>query len=299
MSPRSSERTPRSSLPSFALFAAPDGPAWRRLLGRALVVGLGAAMVFPLYLMFVFATHTDARIMSSPAPVWFGSALRENLTRLLELREYFWRNLGISLEAALATSLLQMLSCSIAGYAFAMLEFKGKDLLFGLLLATLLLPGFLGLIPQRMFIDRVGWNDTLQGLVVPAAAGALGIFLMRQYVSKAVSKELVEAAKLDGCSTTGIYWRIVLPVVRPAIAALALIAFLQSWNDVGRQIITLHRMENYTATLALRSLLGNGHLPLGPIFAGAAVTTMPVLVVFALCARSLFRTLAIESSSGG
>jgi multiple sugar transport system permease protein len=150
-----------------------------------------------------------------------------------------------------------------------------------------------------MLIDRLGWANTVHGLVIPAAGGALGIFLMRQYVGKAVSRELIEAAKLDGCGPTGVYWRVVLPVVRPAIAALALIAFLQSWTDVGRQLLTLHDMEKYTATLALDSLVGPGHIPLGPIFAGAAVSMVPVLIVFALCARSLFRTLVLDSSSGG
>lgn len=268
-------------------------------VNRALVVLLGLGMAFPLYLVFVFATHDDARIMSSPAPLWFGPSLRENLGGLLALRPHFLQNLAVSLEAATATALLQMVLCSLAGYAFAMFEFKGKDLLFALILATLLLPGFLGMIPHRMLIDRLGWANTVHGLVIPAAGGALGIFLMRQYVSKAVSRELIEAAKLDGCSPTGVYWRVVLPVVRPAIAALALIAFLQSWTDVGRQLLTLHDMERYTATLALASLVGNGHLPLGPIFAGAAISMLPVLIVFSLCARSLFRTLVVESSGGG
>jgi len=270
-----------------------------RLVNRALVVLLGLALVFPLYLMLVFATHDDARIMASPAPLWFGPSLERNLGGLLALRPHFLRNLVVSLEASTATALLQMLLCSIAGYAFAMFEFKGKDLLFGLILLTLLIPGFLGMIPHRMLIDRLGWADTVHGLVIPAAGGALGIFLMRQYVGKAVSRELIEAAKLDGCSPTGVYWRVVLPVVRPALAALALIAFFESWTDVGRQLLTLHDMERYTATLALASMVGNGHLPLGPIFAGAAVSMVPVLIVFALCARSLFRTLVIDSSSGG
>lgn len=290
---------PRLAIAAARLLGDPSDRTVRGLLARVVIVALGLAMVFPLYLMFVFATHTDARIMTSPAPIWFGGALLENLRALVQLRTFFWHNLAVGLQAALLATAAQVVLCSIAGYAFAMLEFKGKDLLFALMLATLLLPGFVGMIPHRMLIDRLAWADSLRGLVIPAAAGALGIFLMRQYVSKAVSRELIEAAKLDGCSTTGIYWRIVLPVVRPALAALVLIAFLQSWNDLGRQIMTLHDMESYTANLALRSLIGNGHIPLGPVFAGAAVTTLPVMVVFALCARSLFRTLVIDSSAGG
>jgi multiple sugar transport system permease protein len=273
--------------------------ARRRLLANGLVVALGLFMLFPLYLMLVFATHTDARIMTSPAPLWFGDALQANLRDLLQRLPFFWHNLGVSLRAASLAAVLQVLCCSIAGYAFAMLAFRGKDLLFALVLSTLLLPGFLALIPHRMLIDALGWNDTVRGLVIPAASSALGIFLMRQYVGKAVSRELIEAAKLDGCSTTGVYWRVVLPVVRPAVAALALIAFLGTWNDLGRQMITLHDMKAYTAPLALRSIVGNIHLPLGPSFAGAAVTMLPVIAVFALCSRSLFRTLAVDSSAGG
>jgi len=271
---------------------------WRRRLSLALAVAGGVAMLFPLYLMFVFATHTDARIVTMPAPVWFGPELGANLRELLTRLPYFWHNLWMSLRVAGATALLQMLLCSLAGYAFAMLRFKGKEVLFALVLSTLLLPACLGMIPHRMLIDWLGWHDTARGLVVPAAASALGIFLMRQYTSKAISGELIEAARLDGCSTTGIYWRIVLPIVRPALAALALIAFIDSWNDLTRQLMTLHDMPVYTAPLALSSLIGLNGIPVGALFAGAAVTMLPVMVVFALCARKLFQTLAMDSSSG-
>jgi multiple sugar transport system permease protein len=272
--------------------------AWRRRLYCAFTVGGGLVLLFPLYLMFVFATHTDQSILSSPAPVWFGPALGSNLRELLTRLPYFWHNLWMGLRVAGATALLQVLLCSIAGYAFAMLEFKGKDVLFALLLSTLLLPGFLGMIPHRMLIGWLGWYDRAHGLVIPAAASALGIFLMRQYVGKAVSRELIEAARLDGCGTTGIYWRVVLPVVKPALAALALIAFIGSWNDLMAQMMTLHDMRVYTAPLALSSLFGTGHPPLGAMFAGAALTMLPVIGLFALCARTLFRSLGIDSSAG-
>lgn len=272
--------------------------AWRRHMYRALAVGGGLAMLFPLYLTFVFATHTDQSITSAPAPVWFGPALGSNLRELLTRLPYFWQNLWMSLRVAGATALLQVLLCSIAGYAFAMLQFKGKDVLFALLLSTLLLPGFLGMIPHRMLIGWLGWHDSARGLVIPAAASALGIFLMRQYIGKAVSRELIEAARLDGCSTTGMYWRIVLPVVSPALAALALIAFIGSWNDLMAQMMTLHDMQVYTAPLALSSLVGIGRVPLGALFAGAALTMVPVIAVFTLCARKLFRNLMMDSNSG-
>jgi multiple sugar transport system permease protein len=272
--------------------------AWGRRLAQALAVGGGLVMLFPLYLTFVFATQPDPAIASAPAPLWFGPALGANLSELFVRLPFFWQNLWMSLRVALATALSQLVLCSLAGYAFAMLEFRGKDVLFALLLSTLLLPGFLGMIPHRLLIGWLGWHDTARGLVVPAAASALGIFLMRQYVSRAVSRELLEAARLDGCTTTGIYWRIVLPVVTPALSALALIAFVGSWNDLGRQMMTLHDMPVYTAPLALSALVGTGHPPLGAMFAGAALTLLPVIAVFALCARRLFRNLVVDSNAG-
>jgi multiple sugar transport system permease protein len=272
--------------------------AWWRRLSCALAICGGLFLLFPIYLMFVFATHTDQSITTVPAPIWFGPAFGGNLRELLTRLPFFWHNVWMSLRVAAATALLQVLLCSIAGYAFAMLHFKGKDVLFALLLSTLLLPGFLGMIPHRMLIDWLGWHDRAHGLIIPCAASALGIFFMRQYIGKAISRELIEAARLDGCSTTGVYWRIVLPIVSPALAALALIAFIGSWNDVVTPMMTMHDMSVYTAPLALRSLIGVGHWPLGPVFAGSAVVMLPVLVVFAICARWLFRSLVIDSNAG-
>jgi multiple sugar transport system permease protein len=272
--------------------------AWRRRLSRTLVVVGGLVLLFPLYLTFVFATHTDQAILSSPAPIWFGAALGGNLRELLLRLPFFWHNLWMGLRVAAVTALAQVLLCSLAGYAFAMLRFKGKDAIFALVLSTLLLPGFVGMVPLRMLVGWLHWYDTARGLIVPAAASALGIFLMRQYVGKAVSPELIEAARLDGCSTTAIYWRIVLPLVRPALAALALIAFIGSWNDLTAQMMVLHDMPLYTAPLALSSLVGVGRAPLGVLFAGAALTLLPVMAMFALCARALFRNLVIDGTSG-
>jgi multiple sugar transport system permease protein len=135
--------------------------------------------------------------------------------------------------------------------------------------------------------------------VIPAAASALGIFLMRQYIARAVSRELIEAARLDGCGTTGVYARIVLPLVAPALAALFLVAFVGAWNDLARQLMTLHDMPVYTAPMALTSMVGTGRVPLGALFAGTALSLVPVLLVFALCARSLFRNLVVDSSGAG
>ncbi len=144
----------------------------RRHVLRALVLLGGISLLAPLYLMLVFATHTDAEIMSMPAPLWFGSHLEGNLRELFARLPHFAANLWMSLRAASTTALLQVVLCSIAGYAFAMMRFRGKDVLFALVLATLLLPGSLGMIPRLLLIEKLGWYDTVRGLAIPSAASA-------------------------------------------------------------------------------------------------------------------------------
>ncbi|MES2933382.1 MAG: carbohydrate ABC transporter permease [Pseudomonadota bacterium] len=264
----------------------------------SIVIGGALLMVLPLYMMFVFATHTDLEILSMPAPLWFGNAFMDNLNNLLNRLPFFWTNLSISLRAAGSTALLQLLFCSLAGYAFAVMEFKFKDALFALLLSTMLLPGFLNMIPNVLLIDWLGWMDRSIALIGPASVSAFGIFLMRQYITKAVPRELLEAARLDGCSSIGIYGRIVLPLVAPALAALGLIAFISSWNNVMAPLMTMHEMKNYTAPLALRSIVDRRGLPpLGALFAAAALSATPALLLFALCARKLFQNLSMDSTA--
>eukprot|EP01133_Synstelium_polycarpum_P021499 gene21499-25822_t len=144
------------------------------------MVAIGALiMVAPFYFMFVFATHTSAEIYSLPPPRWFGTALLHNL-ELLQERLPFWRNIGISLYVALMTTALTLFFCSLGGYAFAMYEFRFKRPLFTLVMASMIIPSFMNMIPTFMLMDFLGWLDQPRALYVPGAAGALGIFLMRQ-----------------------------------------------------------------------------------------------------------------------
>jgi multiple sugar transport system permease protein len=264
-------------------------------ISKVAVGAVGVLMVLPFYLMLVFATHTEDAIRAVPPPFWFGSAFPANLAELLALRPHFWQNLQMSLSVSASTAALQMLLCSLAGYAFALMKFKGRELLFALLLSTLLLPAFLRMIPHILLINGLGWMDTARSLIVPGASSALGIFLMRQYIGRAVPLGVVEAARLDGCSSLGIYWRIVLPASAPALGALGLIAFLSSWNDVMTPMTTMHDMAHYTAPLAMRSLIGAVDAPWNALFAGSVLLMLPLFVLFALCARQVFQTLSLDA----
>jgi multiple sugar transport system permease protein len=264
-----------------------------RLAPRAayLLVGLGSLlMLAPFYFMFVFATHSRTEIFSLPPPLWFGGDFWHNLGILTE-RIPFWRSLGWSLYVALASTALTLLFCSMGGYAFAMYEFRFKQPLFGLVMGTMLLPSFLGMIPSFMIMDSLGWIDQPRALYIPGAASAFGIFLMRQFISASIPRELVEAARMDGCGELGIYWRIVLPLLMPAMGTLGLISFIASWNNFISPLIVMRSPEMYTLPLALRSMQSPVNTEWGAVMAGSAIATLPLLILFALSSRRLIAGL--------
>lgn len=255
------------------------------------IVGAGAlVMLAPFYVMFVFATQSRANIFNLPPPLWFGDDLLANLKILTE-RLPFWRNLGWSLYVALASTALTLVFCSMGGYAFALMEFRFKKALFTLVLATMLLPSFMTMIPTFMIMDALGWIDQQRALYIPGAASALGIFLMRQFAATAVPKELIEAARMDGCGEFAIYWRIVLPLLKPALGTLGLITFVASWNNFIGPLIVMRSVDNYTVPLALRTLQSPVNTEWGALMTGSAIATIPLLILFAVSSRQLIAGL--------
>ena len=255
------------------------------------IVGAGAlVMLAPFYFMFVFATQSRSEIYSLPPPLWFGDDLLLNLQILTE-RLPFWRNLGWSVYVALASTALTLLFCSMAGYAFALMEFRFKNALFTLVMATMLLPSFMNMIPTFLIMDALGWIDQHRALYIPGAASAFGIFLMRQFAAASVPKDLIEAARLDGCGEFGIYWRIVLPLMKPALGTLGLVSFIASWNNFIGPLVVMRNADNYTLPLALRSLQSPVNTEWGALMTGSAIATLPLLVLFVLCSRQLIAGL--------
>ena len=225
-----------------------------------------------------------------PPPLWFGSDLLTNFAILTE-RISFWNSMGWSLYIALAATALTLLFCTMGGYAFAMYEFRFKKPLFGLLMGTMLLPSFLGMIPSFMIMDAFGWIDQPRALFVPGAANAFGIFMMRQFTLSTVPRDLVEAARLDGAGEFRIYWSIVLPLMQPAMGTLGLITFIGSWNNFIGPLIVMRSPEMYTLPLALRSLQSSVDVEWGALMVGASIATLPLLVIFAFFSRRLIEGL--------
>ena len=263
-----------------------------RAVAFAVVLAGALLMLAPFYLMFVFATHTDSAILSLPPPLWFGDALGDNLRTLLQKLPTLWQNLGYSVYVALAITALNLFFCALAGHAFALLDFPGREALFNFVLATLLLPAFLSMVPTVMMMSWLGWMNQHRALIVPAACGAVGVFMMRQYIRAAVPRDLVDAARLDGCSEFGIFWRVVLPLAVPALGTLGLITFIGAWNNFVGPLVVISEPERYTLPLALRSLQSTGQTPWGAICAGAALAVLPLMLMFTLASRRLIEGLS-------
>lgn len=256
-----------------------------------LLVGVGMLiMLSPFYFMFVFATQSRTEIFSLPPPMFFGNDLPGNL-KILTDRLPFWQNLGWSLYVAVASTALTLLFCSMGGYAFALFEFRYKNALFGMVMGTMLLPSFMNMIPTFMIMDVLGWIDQPRALYLPGAASAFGIFLMRQFVTSSIPKDLIEAARMDGCSELGIYWRIVLPLLRPAMGTLGLITFIASWNNFIGPLVVMRSPERYTLPLALRSLQSPVDTEWGALMTGSAIATLPLIILFILSSRQLISGL--------
>lgn len=261
-----------------------------RLGGYALLVLGGVLTIAPFYFMFVFATHQRSEIFGFPPPIWFGEHFLSNYQILIE-KIPFWRAYWNNFYLALMTTITSLFFCSLAGFGFAMYQFRWREQLFAVVMATLLIPAILNLIPFYLLIFQLGWINTPKALWVPAMAGALGIFMMRQYIISAIPKELVDAARIDGCSEFQIYWRIVLPLIRPALGTLGLITFISSWNRFADVNVIMRTQETKTLPVVLRTLQGATDVEWGAIMAGTALLVAPLLLVFALAARQLMEGL--------
>lgn len=248
------------------------------------LIGLALLMAFPFYYMLVTSTHRTADILQIPPPMWFGTALNWNYQDLIAALP-FWNSLWNSLAIAVIHTTLVLFFCSLAGYAFAKYRFPGREGLFAFLLATLMVPGIIGLIPSFVIMRWLSWIDTWYPLIVPGIANAFGIFWMRQYIDSAIPTDMMDAARIDGAHDFRIYWNIVLPVIAPALAALAILTFMTKWNDFQWPLLILKEESKYTIPVALSTLRSLRGTEIGVQILGATGAILPVLIVFLTASR--------------
>ncbi|KRC92506.1 ABC transporter permease [Terrabacter sp. Root85] len=202
-----------------------------------------------------------------------------------------------SMAAATMHAALVLVVCSLAGYALARMEFRFKKAIFGAIILTLFVPGFIFLMPNFLLLDKLGWLDQIWALVVPGAAGAFGVFFMRQFFM-GLPKELEESARLDGAGPFRTWWSIVLPNARPALVTLGVLSYLANWNDFIWPIYVLFSPERLTLPAGLSRLQGAYTIDYPVVMAGAMLAAIPVLALYVFVQRYVIEGVASSGVKG-
>ncbi|MFD9867062.1 carbohydrate ABC transporter permease [Streptomyces niveus] len=274
---------------------APRGAEARRLRHRhrhagrityAVLTLFAAGSLFPLVWTAVAASRNTTRLAQTPPPFWFGSNLLRNL-RIAWTDANMGTALFNTVLVAGTVAAGTVLFSTLAGFAFAKLRFRFKNLLLPLVIGTMMVPPQLGVVPLYMLIAELSWTDRLQAVVLPTLVSAFGVFFMRQYLLQALPTELVEAARVDGASSWRVVWHVVFPAARPAMAVLGMLTFVMAWNDFFWPIIALTQNGNPTVQVALTGL-GRGYIPdQSVIMAGALLGTLPLLLAFVIFGKHI------------
>jgi len=248
-------------------------------------IAIGATIIlsiFPLYWMIVVASRDASAATTFPPPMTPGGNLADNVsTAINDDSSNLVKGLINSFIVSGTVAFSVVVISTLAGFAFAKLRFKGSTVLLAIILLTMAVPlQHIGIVPLYIMMIELGWVNTLQAVILPFLVNGFGIFLMRQYTIQAVPDELVEAARIDGASTLRIYWNIVLPAVRPGIAVLGLLTFMQNWNEFLWPLIALSP-DNPTVQVAIQQLTtGNYSADYSMIFTGTLLSILPLLIVF-------------------
>lgn len=256
------------------------GPLAYTLLTIAAIVS-----IFPLYWTMVAASTDNTRVSQSPPPFLPGPNLFSNLARAWD-EAAMGKAMVNSLIVAGVIALSTVLFATLAGFAFAKLRFKGRNMLLMLVIATMMVPPQLGVVPLFMTMSELGWQQQLPAVIFPTLVSAVGVFFMRQYLSEALPDELVEAGRVDGAHSLRIFWSIVLPIARPPMAVLFMITFVHAWNDFFWPFVVLD-MTNPTVPVALTQLSAGYIRDQSLIMAGALLGTLPLLAMFIVFGRQI------------
>lgn len=265
-------------------------------IGRLLLLAVALSMVIPFLWMLSTSLKADEFLLALPPQLWPQAPTLASYQRLRELFP-IGRLFVNSLSVALIATAGQLLTSSLAAYAFARIEFRGRNALFLLYLATLMIPFQVTITPLFILMRLLGWLNSYQGLILPASFSAFGVFLLRQ-AFLAIPRELEEAALMDGASPWTLYRRIILPLARPALATLAIFAFMGSWNSFLWPLFVLRDEALMTLPVGLATLHGRWLTQWNLVMAGAVITVLPMMLVY-LCAQRYFEQGVVLSGLKG
>lgn len=256
-----------------------------------LVYGLLAAFVLgsaaPLYWSFVIGSHTTGDAKDFPPPMLPGGHFLANARRVLDTVD-FWQAMLNSILVSTACAVSVVFFSTLAGYAFAKLRFRGSNALMGFVVMTMAVPTQLAIVPLFILMRDYRLLDTLLAVALPTLVTAFGVFFMRQYLVDAVPDELIEAARMDGCTMLRTFWVVGMPAARPAMAILFLFTFMQVWTDYMWPLVALQETQTLQLALDRLALTGQGQTTdYALVLAGAAMSTVPLLLMFVLAGRQL------------
>ena len=254
---------------------------YKAILSYVMLAAIAALSVFPFYWMFVIGSNTNAVVNSFPPKMVPGSNFAANFSRTLEMAPIF-RSMLNSAFLSIVITVTELFLSSLAGFAFAKLRFRGKGFVFAFVLFTMMVPVQLGIIPRYLIVSRLGWVDSFLSVIVPGMVNAFGVYWMRQYIMTTIHDDLINAAKIDGCGYWGIYLKIILPIIKPGLATLGILTFMNVWNDYFWPSVVLHGSSMLTIQIALRSLNDALFQDYSLIMSATFVATLPLLIIFLL-----------------
>jgi len=253
------------------------------------LIVVAVVSAFPLYWSLVVASHDNSAVAAYPPVLTPGHELFHNLGRLFnsgEVNVNFWTALLNSTIVASVVTVSVVFFSALAGFAFAKLRFRGRAFLLVAVIGTMLVPVQLGVIPLYIEMIHFGWANHLQAVIAPNLAAAFGVFLMRQYIVGSVPNELIDAARVDGCYTFGVFWHVILPAVRPVAAVLGLLTFMTTWNDFFWPLVVLGP-RNPTVQVAVSTLASGYVQDYALVLTGTFVSILPLLAVFLFLGRHI------------
>ncbi|CAK2937282.1 multiple sugar transport system permease protein [Vibrio crassostreae] len=266
------------------------------MLGILLIVS-AIITVFPFVWSALLSTRDRSEIFGSGISFAIGDSLMVNYAKLLEIMP-FWKAMFNSIYVAFLGTTISLLFCSMGGYAFAVFKFRGKNVLFGMLVGSMAIPPVLSLIPYFMIVKFLGLLDNHMAVWLPFTTTPFGIFLMRQHVIASIPKELLEAAKLDGAGEFRTYWSVVLPLMKPALATLAIVQFVFFWNMFMQPLVVLNNPDNYVITQALRSVQGIPNTPWGAVMLGTTISILPLVITYLFASKQMISGLTSGAVKG-
>ncbi|WP_017434280.1 carbohydrate ABC transporter permease [Saccharococcus caldoxylosilyticus] len=249
-------------------------------------------MIFPFLWMLSTSLKGMGEVFIFP-PKMFGEKIHwENYLRAFDrfpFGLFFWNSLKITVIVVIG----QLITSSMAGYVFARLKFRYRDYLFGLYLATMMVPGQVTMIPTFILMRHYGLVDTHAALILPGLVSAFGTFLMRQFFLT-IPAALEDAAKIDGCTPFGVYWRIFLPLSKPALATLGVFIFMGMWNDFLGPLVFINSLEKMTLPLGLASMQGMYSTDWPVLMAGTVLSLLPIIIIFLLAQDFFIRGVTLS-----